>query len=122
MLNYIHIKAIVGVYEIMKKKLQFVFPAIFVKLEDGTYQVVFPDLDIYTDGKTMSEAYVNAEDNICMEIDEYENIYQYYNLKDLKKHAIKYDIDFNSPSKIEALMSKCKNNETTMLIDAIVEW
>lgn len=25
-----------------------------------------------------------AEDNICMEIDEYENIYQYYNLKDLK--------------------------------------
>ncbi len=106
MLNYIHIKAIVGVYEIMKKKLQFVFPAIFVKLEDDTYQVVFPDLDIYTDGKTMSEAYVNAKDLL--------RVYFAY--------AVKYDIDFNSPSKIETLMSRCKDNETTMLIDAIVEW
>ena len=42
-----------------------------------------------------------AEDNICMEIDEYENIYQYYNLKDLKKHAIKYDIDFNDLSTLK---------------------
>lgn len=36
-----------------------------------------------------------------MEIDEYENIYQYYNLKDLKKHAIKYDIDFNDLSTLK---------------------
>ena len=42
-----------------------------------------------------------AEDNICMEIDEYENIYRYYNLKDLKKHAIKYDIDFNDLSTLK---------------------
>ena len=31
----------------------------------------------------------------------YENIYQYYNLKDLKKHAIKYDIDFNDLSTLK---------------------
>lgn len=36
--------------------------------------------------------------NICKRA---ENIYQYYNLKDLKKHAIKYDIDFNDLSTLK---------------------
>ena len=46
-------------------------------------------------------SYAVQKVNICMEIDEYENIYQYYNLKDLKKHAIKYDIDFNDLSTLK---------------------
>lgn len=36
-----------------------------------------------------------AEDNIYMEIDEYENVYRYYNLKELKEYTIKYNINFS---------------------------
>lgn len=90
----------------MKKKLQFVYPAIFMKLEDDTFQVIYPDLNIYTDGKNMSEAYLNAKDLL--------SVYFAY--------AVKYEVDFNSPSKIETLLAKCRPNETTMLVDALVEW
>ncbi|MGN1201134.1 MAG: hypothetical protein ACI4R8_02590 [Candidatus Caccovivens sp.] len=89
----------------MKKKLQFLYPAIFVKLEDS-YQVIFPDLNIYTEGETLSKAYLCAKDLL--------QVYFAY--------AVKYEVDFNSPSKIENLITKCKKNETIMYIDTIVEW
>lgn len=88
------------------KKIQFLYPAIFVKDEDGSCQVIFPDLNIYTEGKNMSEAYLYAKDL----------------LKVYFSYAVKYDIDYNKPSKLEVLVQKCKKNETVMYIDAIVEF
>ena len=87
------------------KKYHFLYPAIFVKDEDGTCQVLFPDLNIYTDGKNMSEAYLYAKDLL--------RVYFTY--------ALKYETDYNKPTKLEALLPKCKNNETVMYIDALVE-
>ncbi len=88
------------------KKIQFLYPAIFMKDEDGSCQVIFPDLNIYTEGKNMSEAYLYAKDLL--------RVYFSY--------AVKYDIDYNKPSKLEALLPKCKKNETVMYIDALVEF
>ncbi len=89
----------------MKKKLQFLYPAIFVKDEDGSYQVIFPDLNIYTTGKNMSEAYVYAKDLLSV----------------FFAYATKYETDCNMPTKLETLLPKCKENETVMYIDAVVE-
>lgn len=87
------------------RKYQFVYPAVFVQDEEGAYQVLFPDLNIYTDGKNLSEAYLYAKDL----------------LKVYFSYALKYESDYNKPSKAEKLIAKCKNNETVMYIDAIVE-
>ena len=45
----------------MEKFKQYLYPAIFVKDEDDAYQVIFPDLDIFTDGVNLSEAYLAAK-------------------------------------------------------------
>lgn len=88
----------------MKNKYHFLYPAIFIKDQDGC-QVVFPDLNIFTDGKNLSEAYLYAKDL----------------LKVYFSYALKYEIDYNKPSKIECLMPKCRQNESVMYIDAVVE-
>ena len=41
--------------------MRYVYPAIFVKDEDESYKVLFPDLDISTDGKIMEEAFLYAK-------------------------------------------------------------
>ena len=88
------------------KKFNFLYPAIFIKDEDdGSYQVIFPDLNIYTDGKNLSEAYLYAKDLL--------RVYFSY--------AVKYDVEYNLPSKLENILPKCKPNETGMLVDAFVE-
>lgn len=87
------------------KKYHFLYPAIFMKDEEGACQVIFPDLNIYTDGANMSEAYFYAKDLL--------RVYFTY--------ALKYETDYNKPSKLETLLPKCKNNETVMYIDALVE-
>ncbi len=90
----------------MKKTIEFLYPAIFIKDEDdGSFQVIFPDLNIYTDGKNLSEAYMNAKDLLTV----------YFT------YAFKYETEFNMPSKFEQLASKCKSNETLMLINATIE-
>lgn len=90
----------------MKKKVQFLYPAIFIKdEEDDTYQVIFPDLNIYTNGNTMSEAYAYAKDLLWV----------YFS------YAMKYETECNAPTKLETLLPKCKKNETIMYIDAVVE-
>ena len=88
----------------MKKKVRFLYPAIFIEEED-LYQVIFPDLNIYTDGKDMSEAFLHAKDML----------YVYFS------YAMKYDTEFNKPTKLQNLATKCKENETVMYIDALVE-
>ena len=89
------------------KKLQFIYPAVFLKNEeDESFQVFFTDLNIFTDGKDMDEAYLNARNLLS----------QYFN------YAVKYEVDVNAPSKIEKLIEKCKPGETVMHIDALVEF
>lgn len=89
----------------MKKYNQYLYPAVFVKDEDGNYQVIFPDLNIYTDGKNLSEAYLAAKEL----------------LRVFLTYAFKYDSDFNNPTKYEVLAPKCKPNELIMYVDAMVE-
>ena len=71
------------------KKYQFLYPAIFIKDSDGECQVFFPDLNIYTTGKNISEAYLYAKDL----------------LKVFFTYALKYEVEYNKPSKIEKLTS-----------------
>ena len=87
------------------RKYHFVYPAIFVKDEDGSYQVVFPDLEIFTNGKDLSEAFLSAKDLL--------SVYFAY--------AVKYETDFNKPTRLESLLPKCRTNETVMYVDAVVE-
>ncbi len=87
------------------KKYRFLYPAIFMKDEGESCQVIFPDLNIYTDGKNMSEAYLYAKDLL--------RVYFSY--------ALKYETEYNKPTKLEDLILKCKENETVMYIDAVVE-
>lgn len=88
-----------------KKEIQFVYPAIFVKdEEEGSYQAIFPDLSIYTDGGNLTETYVNAKDLLMA----------YF------MYAVKYDTEFNTPTVIDKLVEKCKKNEIVLLVDAIV--
>ncbi len=87
------------------KKYQFVYPVIFVQNEDGSYQAIFPDLNIYTDGKNLTEAYLYAKDL----------------LRAYFSYALKYETEYNRPTKAEKLIPKCKSNETIMYVDAVVE-
>ena len=89
------------------KKLQFIYPAVFMKDEDTeSFQVYFTDLNIYTSGKNLDEAYLNARNLLSV----------YFN------YAVKYEIDVNEPSKLEKILEKCKENEIVMLIDALIEY
>ncbi len=88
----------------MEKFSQYLYPAIFVKDEEGAYQVIFPDLDIYTDGNNLSEAYLAAKELL--------RVYFSY--------VHKYEVEYNNPTKLEVLAKKCKANETALLVDAYV--
>ena len=87
------------------KKYQYLYPAIFIKDEEGKYQVIFPDLDIYTEGDYLSEAYLYAQGLL--------NAYFSY--------AEKYEVEYNKPTKLEKLLPKCKKNELVMYVETIVE-
>ena len=88
----------------MKKSIRFIYPALFIKDEEG-YQVIFPDLNIYTHGENLSETFVMAKDL----------------LKVYFTYAVKYEVDFNKPTKIENILTKTKPNEIAMYVDAVVE-
>lgn len=86
------------------KKYRFLYPAIFVKDEEH-YQVIFPDLNIYTDGNNLSEAYLYAKDLL--------RVYFSY--------VLKYDVDYAKPTQLEKIISKCKDNEVVMYVDAYID-
>ena len=83
---------------------QFIFPAVFFQ-EDGEtdYTVVFPDLNIFTDGKTLVEAFLFAKD--------YLKVYCSY--------ARKYEMDIDTPSKLVDTINRFPN-AICMLVDALV--
>lgn len=55
------------------KKGVYVFPAVFTALEDGKYEVVFPDLEgCYTFGDDLNDAIKMAEDVLALTLYDYE--------------------------------------------------
>lgn len=83
---------------------QYIFPAVFFQEDgEGDFTVVFPDLNIYTDGKTLIEAFLFAKD--------YLKVYCTY--------AKKYDLEIPTPTKFTNIAEKFPNM-TCMLVDAMV--
>ena len=83
---------------------QYIFPAVFFQEEDETdYTVVFPDLNIFTDGKTIIEAFLLAKD--------YLRVYC--------TCAKKYDMEIARPTKLLDVMEKYPK-AICMLVDAFV--
>ena len=70
------------------KKYRFLYPAIFIKDEDGHYQAIFPDLDIYCNGDNLSEAYLYAKDLL--------RVYFTY--------ALKYETEYAKPTQLEKII------------------
>lgn len=82
----------------------FTYPAVFVKDEENdAYNVLFPDLQLTTDGRFVEEAYLYAK--AC--------------LKAYFVYVEKYDLDYNMPSDFENVKASSKN-DIVMLIDADV--
>lgn len=83
----------------------FVYPALFIKdKEEDVYRVLFPDLELTTDGAFVEEAFLYAKEA----------------LKAYFVYVQKYDLDFNMPSEFDIVKSCCKEDEFVMLIDADV--
>ena len=83
---------------------QYIFPAVFFQ-EDGKtdYTVIFPDLNIFTEGKNLIEAFLLAKD--------YLRVYCSY--------AKKYDLEIPTPSKFISVLNRFPN-AICMLVDALV--
>ncbi len=84
--------------------IYFAYPAIFYT-EDDVTNVIFPDLNISTDGKDLTEAFLFAKDLL--------RVYFTY--------ATKHDLDYNLPSLPEELLKKSNSGETVMMVDTFVE-
>lgn len=83
----------------------FIYPAVFIKdSEDDIFRVLFPDLDISTDGTIVEEAYLYAKE--C--------------LKAYFICAEKYEFDYNLPTDFEMVKKTTKTDEYVMLIDATI--
>lgn len=83
----------------------YTYPAVFIKdKENDEYKVIFPDLEITTDGKFVEEAFLYAK--AC--------------LKEYFIYVEKYDLDFNMPSEFEFVKKASNNEDLVMLVDADV--
>lgn len=83
---------------------QFVFPAVLFAQEDDSYLVSFPDLDIFTEGSTIEEAFLFAKDY----------------LRVFLTYALKFELDFSKPSKFEETVTQHKEAVCVLLIDAVI--
>ncbi len=79
---------------------RFLYPAVFYKVDDE-YKVLFPDINLATEGVVMEEAYLFASEF----------------LKAYLAYALKYDLDYNLPTDYESISKKLNKDETCMLID-----
>ena len=83
----------------------YVYPAVFIKdEEENVYRVLFPDLELTTDGAIVEEAYLYARE--C--------------LKAYFKYIEKYDLDFNLPTDFECVKKSARAEDYVMLIDAVI--
>lgn len=81
----------------------FAYPAVFIKdKENEVYRVLFPDLELTTDGNFVEEAFLYAKSA----------------LKAYFVYVEKYDLDFNMPSDFELVKKSCNTDEIVMIIDA----
>ena len=69
-----------------------------------SYKVLFPDLDISTDGQFVEEAFLYAQEL----------------LKAYFVATMKYDFDFNLPTEFEKVKKASKKDELVMLISTDV--
>lgn len=84
----------------------FAYPAVFIKdKENDNYQVLFPDLELTTDGNFVEEAFLYAKSA----------------LKAYFVYVEKYDLDFNLPTDFEMVKKSCNPDEIVMLIDAEID-
>ena len=81
-----------------------VYPAIFYKDED-VYRVLFPDIELTTDGTIIEEAFLYAK----------EFLRQYF------IQVLKYDLDYNTPTDFLKVKSGCKKDDFVMLIEATIQ-
>ena len=81
---------------------QFLCPAIFFK-EDDKYVVLFPDLNITTEGDTVEEAFLFAKDS----------------LKVYCSYVEKFDLDIETPTTYDKVCQKNPNN-LVMMVDCFV--
>ena len=82
---------------------RFVYPAIFYK-DDDVYRVLFPDIELATDGAIIEEAFLYAK----------EFLRKYF------VQVLKHDFDYNYPTDFEEVKAKCKSDDIVMLVDASV--
>lgn len=82
---------------------RYVYPAIFYN-DENMVKVLFPDLDLGTEGKFMEEAYYFAKEFLKM-----------YFVK-----VEKFDFDFNMPSDYRDVRAMARKEDVVMLVDATV--
>ncbi len=83
----------------------FVYPAIFIKDDEEVVRVLFPDLELTTDGSFIEEAYLFAKEM----------------LKAYFTYIEKYDLDFNQPTDFDIVKKSCEEGDIVMLVDAEIE-
>ncbi len=82
---------------------RYIYPAIFFK-EDNDVKVLFPDLELITDGLFIEEAFLFAKAA----------------LKGYFVQVQKYDFDYNLPSSFEKVKASSRKDDVVMLVDAFV--
>ncbi len=83
----------------------YVYPAVFIKdKENDIYRVLFPDIELTTDGTVVEEAFLYAKEF----------------LKAYFVYIEKYDLDFNAPTDFESVKKASNPEDYVMLIEASV--
>ena len=85
---------------------RYTYPAIFVKdKEKDEFNVLFPDLEIVTDGRFVEEAYLYAKAS----------------LKQYFLYAEKFNLDYNYPSSFELVQNTADKGEFVLLVDTEID-
>ena len=85
---------------------RYTYPAIFVKDEDkNEFNVLFPDLEIVTDGRFVEEAYLYAKAS----------------LKEYFLYAEKFNLDYNFPSSFDSVRKVANKDEFVLLVDTEID-
>lgn len=85
---------------------RYTYPAIFVKDEEkNEFNVLFPDLEIVTDGRFVEEAYLFAKAS----------------LKEYFLYAERFNFDYNYPSSFENVRKVVGKEEFVLLVDTEID-
>lgn len=82
---------------------ELIYPAVLYKDEEtGAYAIAIHDLDIYTDGQTVEEAFINARDHLTA----------------IFECAVRLDCEIEAPSPFIKVWNANKEN-IVILVDAL---